>query len=364
MYSLIIVEDEDKIRNSIKNLIDWKDMGFEVVSDFEDGIEALEFLKNHTVDVILTDIKMNQLSGVELACELRKTNQETHIIFLSGFKEFEYARNAIEYSVEGYLLKPIKLNELYRVFSTLRDKLDAARVKKALYGKPAWSISNRDASEQYDCDPELDENKLLEYVFQGDIEAVEGLILKIIENIMSLEAKESNIKNRLISFMHDIITRINDTVTGDIKLQDFDYSLIYLAGSLAEVRQTIIGYFLEASAYFKNNRIGTDRLIIHKVKDYIKQHYADEISLNSAAELVYLSPNYLSKVFKEYAGENFIDYLTRVRIEKAKIQLKNNDAKVYEVAESVGYKSQKYFSRLFKECTGMSPTEYQNSRDL
>lgn len=103
------------------------------------------------------------------------------------------------------------------------------------------------------------------------------------------------------------------------------------------------------------------RDVIREIQMFIRQHYADNISLNSLAEQFYLHPNYLSRLFKEKTGQNFIDYLTEVRMEKVKELLKNSDRKIVEICDLTGYDNPRYFSKVFKQYTGMTPSEYRES---
>lgn len=99
--------------------------------------------------------------------------------------------------------------------------------------------------------------------------------------------------------------------------------------------------------------------VVEMVLDYVKQHYAENITLPMLAEKVYVHPVYLSKLFKEKMGINFIDYLTKVRIEKAKVLLSDLSFRIYDISEMVGYTSPKHFSKNFKTVTNLTPKEYR-----
>lgn len=101
--------------------------------------------------------------------------------------------------------------------------------------------------------------------------------------------------------------------------------------------------------------------VIREIQIYIRQHYRENISLNSLAEQFYLHPNYLSRLFKEKTGQNFTEYLTQIRMEQVKELLKNSDRKIIEICEQTGYDNPRYFSKVFKQYTGMTPSEYRES---
>ncbi len=124
MYRLVIVEDETTIRNGMCKYIEWEKMGFEVVADFEDGKETIEYLIDHPVDVVLTDIEMAEKTGLDIAEYIHSNQLNIKVVIISGYREFEYARKAIEYDVEYYLLKPIQMQEVNSIFINIKDKLE------------------------------------------------------------------------------------------------------------------------------------------------------------------------------------------------------------------------------------------------
>ena len=239
MYSLIIVDDELKIREGIANLFPWKDNGFEVTGLFSNGASALEYVKNHRVDVVLTDIQMPVMNGLELSRHLAEEFPGMIHVFLTGYQDFQYMRTAIQNHAADYLLKPIKYEELYTCFETIRQTLD-----KRYHHIPA----------------------------------------------------ENN------------------------------------------------------SSYYGQ--------IIARVCDYLKENYRCA-TLEEASSRVNLSPNYLSKIFKQKSGVGFAEYLNDVRMKKAAELLLDISYKHYEIADRIGYDNPKNFSRAFRQYYHMSPREFR-----
>jgi two-component system response regulator YesN len=127
--------------------------------------------------------------------------------------------------------------------------------------------------------------------------------------------------------------------------------------------QWMVGIFSSIIGYIKKTRENSQNALIENIKHHITLHYAEDISLKSLAQKFYISPEYLSRLFKKETGENFIEFLTKTRINKAKeLLIKNRDIKVYEVAEMVGYNDPKYFSRLFIKHTNQYPVSYRDSK--
>ncbi|SNX53421.1 response regulator [Thermoanaerobacterium sp. RBIITD] len=125
IYKLIIVEDEYEIRLGLANYFPWKDIGFEVVGQFENGKECLNYISKNHVDTVLCDIKMPVMSGLELAKVISESNINVKMVIISGYTEFEYARQALRYGVKDYIVKPTKYSEIVEVFNKIKRELDS-----------------------------------------------------------------------------------------------------------------------------------------------------------------------------------------------------------------------------------------------
>lgn len=154
MYSLVIAEDELMTRRSLVDMIKWNEMGFTVEGEFSDGQELLDYLKTNMPDVILTDIKMSRVSGVDIARFVAEQNLPVQIVFLSGYKDFEFAQSAVEYRVVRYLVKPVPIPKLREVFSSLKESLDRqnalqnAREQSSSDARPGLEADQEASQEQ------------------------------------------------------------------------------------------------------------------------------------------------------------------------------------------------------------------------
>ncbi|MDD3336969.1 MAG: response regulator [Eubacteriales bacterium] len=127
MYRLIVIDDDIDAVNSISKNFPWEQFGFCLINSFQDGISALAWLKTHTVEVILCDIKMPRMNGIELARQMQLRHRRERIIFISGFKDFEYARKALEYHVCSYCIKPVTFREMQKTIQKIREDIDQER---------------------------------------------------------------------------------------------------------------------------------------------------------------------------------------------------------------------------------------------
>lgn len=130
LYKILLVDDEEEVRTSIIKKIQWNDLGFEVVGDAENGEDALEKVAQLDPDLILTDIKMPYMDGLQLAERLKGEREQIEIIVFSGFDEFEYAQQAIKLNVLEYILKPVNVEELTEILSQIKIKLDKRNAEK------------------------------------------------------------------------------------------------------------------------------------------------------------------------------------------------------------------------------------------
>jgi len=125
MIKVLLADDEKKVCQLITHLVDWKELGFEIVGIVNDGESAYRFIQEHPVDVMITDIRMPECDGMELIEKAKAVYPEIHFVIISGYSQFDYAQNAIRYGVEDYLLKPIRKKDLTATLKKISDKYTA-----------------------------------------------------------------------------------------------------------------------------------------------------------------------------------------------------------------------------------------------
>ena len=119
-YKVLLVDDEEEVRNAIEQRINWEELGFEVIGKAQNGVKAMEIAEKLQPDVVITDIKMPYMNGLELARNLKEENPGVRILILTGFDEFEYAKEAVHLEIEEYILKPVNANELSECLKRLK----------------------------------------------------------------------------------------------------------------------------------------------------------------------------------------------------------------------------------------------------
>ncbi len=403
MYNIIVVDDERIVREGLCTFFADGKLGFNVTGSFGDGEKAFEYLKEYAddVDVVLTDIAMPRVSGLDLLGMINEAKMDIETVLLTGYKDFEYAQTAVKYGVYRYLLKPIKFHELDEVFMELKQKLD---------GK-----SNMVSSEENDERMQLLINQFLIEVYSGifenDAAAWRRLSqLKIDRKFMDKPCVIAEIL-RNIEEMHGEnkydYERFDNAVINSIRDKDIEYyplksdkGCLKIAAmpknrnedffinvekciltGIDELKQIFLAELkvvntdcyesilqLRERAVCENEPIAAhtndeiNNSVIERALRYVAENYSKNIYISDVAEYVSLNPVYFGRLFKIYTGENFTDYLINIRLEKATELLECGNMKISEVSESVGYNNVKYFSRLFKRRTGKTPNDYKKER--
>lgn len=546
MLKIFLAEDEVVVRETIKRMIPWEELGFELVGEAADGEMALPLLIRQQPDLLITDIKMPFMDGLTLARLAKKEIPGLKVVILSGYDDFNYAKQAIGIGVEDYLLKPITKNALIERLSEIRSRYEHEKTQKEYYEKFQREMqayeknSSRDFFEalvggsmdmmevykraeklgldivaeaynvliftmNYDEDFsgqrdeysswEAESLELLENFFAGHSSAMlfrsnifsYGVLLKgqretIEENTracvdeirkilsrqdgrrewflavgqsvdrLSQIQKSYHTASRAFSqrYLYDenilyydemetmehpggqaetednaYLQKVDVNALNPAILQKFlsnglqeetenfvkDYfyaigqepmeSLVFRNYVILNVRFSVISFIKglgcdtnemesadteevlaesgknmeSAIAYAKKmisqaieirdqNSGNKNRSILKTAVDFIDSHYMDEeISLNTVANVANVSSNHFSALFSQNMGQTFIEYLTTLRMNKAKELLRCTGMRSSEIAGEIGYKDAHYFSYLFKKTQGMTPSDYRKARE-
>lgn len=416
MYKMIILEDEEMVRTGLKEFISWHELGFQLVEVFEDGKEAIEYLLSHAVDVVLTDIEMKQINGLEVAQYIYENKPETKVVILSGYRNFDYAKKAIHYNVQHYILKPTNFDEIHRIFLEIRQEFDEKMEVKGkreeeqeryrqllpvlqdlfladvLYGvlTDHEIIKNRakllllpDSLFINPCclfDLRLEGHSIGEGTHAND--QVLDQFRKVFQipnhnfQVYPIFSRTHDLKV-LVSFLdgqdHAIIQQRIEAFSQTMEAS-FGIKLIMNAGPYyPNVDDLIRGKSSNSHAsvigmemgFTENKEVNSPSLeLIRWTKNYLLENYHKDISLEHVADQVFLNPVYFSRVFKQQMGMNFSKYVTAIRMDKAKELLEQPHYKIHEIGEKIGYANSKYFARVFKQNTGYSPYEYRRKQAL
>ena len=128
---ILLVEDEEAIKQKLMNNVPWSDYGFDPVLGASNGLEALTILEQNSIDIMVTDVQMPKMNGIELIKEIKKRDYQLKIVVISGFAEFEYAQESIKLNVSDYLLKPFASRKLLELVLRLKEQLELERAERS-----------------------------------------------------------------------------------------------------------------------------------------------------------------------------------------------------------------------------------------
>lgn len=278
MYNLIIVDDEDIIRNGLANTIDWNSMGFHVVGTAWNGKKALDMLDTLNPDVILADIRMPGLSGIDLAKKIGEDYPDIYVVILTGFNQFEYAQRAIDYNVFSYLLKPYNSENLQEVFGKLKKTIDKKKEVESISDIANQTLLNRELRHYVEHFGEL-----------YSAEAIHEHFLTIIKESTEIAGgKRIDTSNSIIKRALSIIQfRYMEDLSLDIIADELQVSSSYLSRLFK--KETEVNF----KDYLKNYRIN---LAKYKLRNTTMKIY-------EIAEAVgYRDQAYFSDLFKKTVG--------------------------------------------------------------
>ncbi|MFC4776935.1 response regulator [Paenibacillus sp. GCM10023252] len=539
MLKMIIADDEFNVRRGLRKALEWEDLGIQLLGEAEDGEEALQLCRQHHPDLLLSDIRMPFIDGLQLASQLREEGYATRVIFISGIQDFDYVKTALSLNADGYVLKPVKLEELLEVVSKVTESIQADRDRTLIEEKlklqleqslPAlrekflnqviagfsdnevdlWEKASyymipftrgesmcaaviqmdnyQQAVERFTeenkqllffsihnvveeitsihkfgiCFTNHNDNEFIIVVRSSEERTVYGpsAIMEFCEDIVSSVTRYLKISvsigignpvNKLTSLRtsyreaksalqytfytgsnsilsiqdlrttesisppspiytaeHELLSQVKlgyeEGVTRSLHqlfdpyLQETHISVNYVrhlaaellfslsrmmyemeesfdtiiagklevlkgieqARTIQELQVLLQNMFIKATMYFEKKHMTKNTRVTHKIKEIISRRYMEDINTTLLSKEVFLTPNYISQIFKQETGLTITEYITRHRIETAKNLLKSPDLKVLEISEMVGIDNPQYFSTLFKKYTGMHPGKYRS----
>ena len=409
---VFLVDDEIVIREGIRESFPWDETPYTLVGEAPDGEMALPMIRDTNPDIVITDIKMPFMDGIELCRILRTQMPWIGIIILSGYDEFEYARTCISLGVREYLLKPIDAQDLRLVL----DKLSAALEEEKKAGEHAESLKARI---NINADVRFLKEKLIGSLFSDEsmeedaentlkqLRAMGTSLVSPFYAVMDAAFSPVDIGQESAAILAEAggVVHVSGSRTGTRMLVlgdsagDTEERAYAFASSLVQDLERAgctgikvgIGEIVEKPSdilrSFKSARhirhILTERnddntlilgvremgdtsgdmgtpSVISEAKVYMSQHFCDpNIMLQDVAGAVNMSNSRFSTVFSQQSGQTFTEYLIYLRLNKAKELLRNTDMKSSAIAHETGYNDAHYFSYIFKKNTGMTPSEYR-----
>ena len=392
MYKTLFVDDERLIREGISNLIDWERITGQELTLAENAKVALKYLEHEKYEIVISDIYMQDMNGIELAKCIKGKWPDVVVILLSAYEDFDYARKAIEAGVFKYLLKPVIPEELedavneaisqVKINEETKKRIDHSQevledyrreLKKNLW-KDILSGNMRNEDEIFERFEKMNMSKNISpiyvVVYKTDDESMlyqnqvaidkvvsscfEGYIDTVfMDNYIVILLKKENAKSVLYAF-------------GDLVKEMFHFEVYMGEGKTVKDLSTLHMSVESAKYNIQKNRANKKdeptQIVLAAVEMIRKEIENVDFNINAIANALYLTPAYFSRVFKRKMGMTCIDFIKNYRINLAKELLQNTDLSIQQISEKTGYATVYYFSQQFKQVTGESPGSFRKKR--
>jgi two-component system response regulator YesN len=348
-YRVIIVDDERMAREGIAETIEWATLGMVLAGTAVNGQQALEKIQELQPDVVITDIKMPIVDGLQLIEQGLKISPHIVFIVLSGFGEFELATQAMRFGVRRYLLKPSDEHEITEALQWSKQEVDAIRRN---FSKNTQNIASIALESQ-----KIISSSIPSDLLQAIVDAEEAQLMKVsrqwIEHLLSeglsLRAIQDN-NNHVLSYIRNQLKSEYGISTAATVVESQDIQAFQ-----KELGKLYTSYHCR--------KIDKKAMLVIKIKQLTIEHIQNrQLSLQWLAQhYLFLNSEYLGKLFRQDTGEKYTQFLTSVRMKKAKeLLLSQSSLKIYEVAEQCGFEQDpQYFSNVFKKFYGFTPNDYR-----
>lgn len=409
MYRVVVVDDEPIIRKNLRDSIEWDVLGLELAGEASNGAEALMLIESVRPVILITDIKMPVMDGMELIKEIHRRGLRIRIIIISGYSDYEYLKEAIKFSVDSYLLKPIDENELVSILSSLVDAVEKD-ISTDIQQREGAQLLKRNTllrlvSGTIEYREFREKAKMLDLSFYGDMHVVAATTIDKFKNAVILNKDDQELLFHILvvyqeiancmgaaiifpdskgfpvsifSGLSDESTRklaecVLEKITIDIERHHGLKLSTAIGPAVSSVGDLHISYKealnlldVDASLFANSVDIADNRALINNqvvgdMLKYIKMHCLEDISLKQTASQFFMNAAYMGQLFRKNTGESFTEYVNRCRIEKARELLMLSKKKVYEVMEEVGFTDLHYFIKIFRKYTGINPSEVKRN---
>jgi len=353
--NILVVEDEKTVNQSISAFVAELGHPYHLVGSASNGLSAIQLLERHHLHIVLTDIRMPQMDGLELLERIHARWPEVKVVIISGYNDFKYAQKALKYGATDYLLKPLKKEELISsIVKAASSWYNGAQAYSSLmYSQEKWDMSLIRL-----------ESELFDQVEMGNTEGARSAGLALLE---AFRNKVDGDVLRMIPYITDSLLALNKRIATFETLSAFiepKYNelirMLVPHRPVEEIRESVLRFIADCAEAVRLFREQSCPDVIYRCDEIIRQQFHRDISLGELAQTVGVSVTYLSKLFNRKYGMNYREYLNEIRIEQAKALLEVPHMKVMEIARRVGYSNANYFTRIFKRLTGLSPQEYRD----
>jgi two-component system response regulator YesN len=341
LIKVLVVDDDHLVRRGFISIMPWRDHGLEVVGEAGNGRKALEFLQERPVDLIITDLAMPVMTGIELMRQAKERFPDVLTVVLTFHQDFELIQEALRLGALDYITKvELEDERMDEVLGRVSHRICEAVRAKALRDVEAEEAVSMRRLQQLGELWSSPDWMTGDDAFRSALAATAGLELSAaqLERLFYVAADRWK---RLFG-SHPVF----ESPPAGREWREWEE---WLAGVRAQVRPSI-----EPQPYSAEVKASVLRAV-----EYIQEDMQSELLLPEVARRVNMSRSYFSRCFHDIVGKTFNEYVREVRVEQAKVLLRQTNQSIGWVAMQSGYPNEKYFSKVFRELTGVLPSEYR-----
>lgn len=339
---VLVADDEPLIRRNIVRQIGLSG-GCIITAQAYNGLDVINHLREEAADLIISDIRMPGMDGLELARQVREEYPWMEMMIVSGYDEFEYAVQALRYGVSDYILKPMEPEKFRSSLSQLaataqeHSSKELARLSNMLDAPSLRSLAKL-ALEQ-------------DSAFAGQLR----------EYCLALFQSRELLRNSpylRLALVEQYCRQLAEQVTGPEGWEEWVVEEPLCLSQAEEAIASLIRQFCQTLWRNMESSSGSS-LMFYRVRAYIDAHFTEDIGLEEIAQQTNYNKNYISAAFKKQGNQTVLEYIQEKRMQAAKERLAHSNCKVFEVAQQVGYRDINYFIRLFKGRYGITPQAFK-----
>lgn len=344
MLRALIADDDMAVAKCFEKMISWNELGYDRPYTAANGKEAYEIISGNDVDVIICDLKMPIMDGLELIKKLRENNFKNDVILLTAYEDFFAARWGIELKIYDYLLKPLELGTVKRLEGDLKKIADKHRVLKWVDGFIKDEYENEIMSAFESGDADYFERMFEKMAVIGDVWENSHLFQVVYVKIVDVLCNYL----RQLGFNRISIRSNYDNLIGQIKSLNSNIEI-------TDVLHNKILSFITNTNQLNPDDINKNR--VEKIKSYIEKNYQKyDFSILDVSKEFSFSKDHLNRIFKNSEGITVSKYIIQKKLEEARMLIIDTDKSVKDIAEYVGYSSLSYFTSSFKAAFDITPT--------
>ncbi|MEW4411788.1 response regulator [Clostridium sp. AN503] len=407
MYKLMIADDEALERQALRHFIQNSKLEIVEILECANGIDAVKTALLKQPEICILDIKMPGLSGLEAMEQIKVVNKNCKIIFSTAYSYFDYAVKALQAGALDFMVKPVKKEKLIQVVNKAIDELDAEQNQEAYRSKitdltyvlekrilrelitgqtdeeTLWFFDAMGIREPYGCiffvrfkrEISEEEKARLSKLLRSDLTAA-GYTHLLYVHRKSIDfmvfSKTGDQTGEIAKQVEKILAYAMDSlvIPHTIGVGSWEEDLMQMEFSYLCAKEAVGEYVTaeQREIIVEEPSGGKDLKAvppeIEAVCRYMKEHYSEKITLISIADSVGFSKYYISRLFKQHMGVTIIDYLIKVRLDRAKELLAKGDYSIKQISFMVGYSDPNYFTWSFKKYLGISPIKYRYFQNL